>query len=231
MAFDKLLKSLKKIGPSVKEGAQNFIDNITNKPLIDPTATPYDLQKAGRMPIATPTLQPSISKEKYVPRIEVNGKYGNPQVLPPETAQTLLNHFNDIGEATNAAQVLVHPLENTRLPSELARGMKNNFNYGENPELDRTSPKKINKDKTYDTGLMRLNSGTFKEMQDSAFWGNKMIEKGITNYDELESNPELNAAMARLMLEYANWDAQNQKIMSNPNWRRWYAAPKKLRIK
>lgn len=193
-------------------------------------------------PLPTPTAIPTPAPALYSPNITIPGKYGDSYRLPAEKAQVLLNSFNDIGEATNAARVMIHPRENTTTLDEIKRGLKNNFNYGENPELDMTAGTKRNtSDGTYDTGALRMNSGTFNEMQNSNYWNSRMRAKGITNYNELQSNPQKNADMARLRLEYGNWisSVKNPEtdvvtpghISDNPNWRHWYAAPMDLRTK
>lgn len=230
--FDNIIGGIKKWATTPKE----ITIPARNPNLVSPD--PQDW-KAPQPSLAT-NIQPTIAQTKptptpqpepYIPQITVPGKNNEQFTLPPEKAQVLLNSFNDIGEATNAARVMVHPLENTRTRAEIARGLGDNFNYGENPELDMVSPTKLQQNNTYDTGALRVNSGTLNEMLSKPFWRQRLLEKGITNFNELLNDPQKNADAARIRLEYGNWDNEMKKIKQNPNWRHWYAAPLELRTR
>ena len=238
--FDKVIGGIKKWASTPKE----ITIPARNPDLVSPDPQDWKEQQSNlispeppkgwtppKPQIATP-MQPTIAKSSYVPNITVPGKNNEQFTLPPEKAQVLLNSFNDIGEATNAARVMVHPMENTRTQAEIARGLGNNFNIGENPEINMTAPTILQtSNNTYDTGMLRVNSGTLNEMLANPYWKQRLLEKGITNFNELQTDPQKNADAARIRLEYGNWDNEMKKIKHNPNWRHWYAAPKELRIK
>ena len=157
----------------------------------------------------------------YHQNITIPGSQGGTTRVPNDIAQSLMNNFDDIKEATHAATVLHHPLEKTT-------DLNPYPNYGENASFKTGKLEVANNNGTVDRGLMRINSGTFSGMQQDPFWNAKMKAKGITSYDDM-ANTDKNTAMARLILERGNWNSKTQTVKPNPSWGQWFAAPKILR--
>lgn len=194
--------------------------------------------KFGKQPVSNAAAIPPQPKQSliqqqpqqpYVAKIQVPTGQGN-QTLNPQMSQMLLNNFNDIGEATNSARVLLHPNQQTRTQGELNKGLGTSFNRGENPEFKMSNIDVPNNDGSIDRGLFRINSNTFTEMIKDKFWGSVMKNSGIKSWSDMD-NVDKNTRMARLILARANWDSQNNQIMQNPNWSQWYAAPLDLRTR
>jgi len=229
--FDNIIGGIKKWASTPREINIPARNPNQISPLVEDWKAPQpkiatNIQPTIAQAKPTPTPQP----EPYIPQITVPGKEGTNFTLPASKAQVLLNSFNDIGEATNAARVMVHPYEQTFTPKEVQRIGRENWTYGENPELNMKAPTILQTgNNTYDTGALRVNSGTLNEMLSKPVWRQKLLEKGITNFEELQYDPQKNADAARIRLEYGNWDNEMKKIKQNPNWRHWYAAPLELR--
>lgn len=164
-----------------------------------------------------------ITTVPYQPQITIPATHGGTTQVPPHIAQSLLNNFNDIGEATNAAKVLHHPQEQTYMPSEIKRFGTPSVNYGENASFKPVADS-IQSDKSIDRGLMRVNSNTFNGlMKRHPDW---MRQAGVSDFSQM-NDPELNARVARLILLDSNYDSG--QIKKNPSWKRWFAAPLALR--
>lgn len=190
-----------------------------------------NVQGSNNIPSPIPPA-PTASPAPYVPKITVPTDKGD-YAIPPKYSQMLLNSFDDIKEATNSARMLLHPMEMTLSDDEQARirasGQEVYPNRGENPELLDVIDVP-NNDGSIDRGLTRINSATFAEMLGNDYWGRRMGKKGIGNWEDM-NDPQKNIDMARLRLEYGNWDSENQRIKKNPNYMPWYAAPKDLRFR
>lgn len=117
-------------------------------------------------------------------RLSVPGDNGKMVNLPPEIAQQIGNVFDKEGNATAAAQVLVHPNQQTRLPDEIAR-LGENYNRGENPDFTKSNIDIPNPNGSIDRGLFRINDQTFAGMQSRPFWNQAMKNKGITNWNDM----------------------------------------------
>lgn len=157
---------------------------------------------------ANPSPKPSYQQNITIPASHGNGK----TQVPSSIAQVLMNSFGDIGEATNAAQVLHHPADNPYLPGDPET--VNHITYGENGSF-KTIKDTTNDDGSIDRGLMRINSNSFNGMM--ARHPDLANAKGIYNWDDM-NDPQKNADMARL-------------IYNEGGWRRWFAAPRDLRAK
>lgn len=169
-------------------------------------------------PTPTPTSQSWAGHNIQIPDSQGNG---NSQV-PQFAAQALMNAFDDIGEATNAATVLHHPRSQTRTKSEVLR-MGESWNHGENASY-KTVADSTQSDGSIDRGLMRVNSNTFNGlMKRHPGWMSKI---GVSNWEQMK-DPVLNAQVGRLVLLDSNYD--NGKVGRNPSYKRWYAAPLPLR--
>ena len=102
-----------------------------------------------------------------------------------------------------------------------------NWNGGENPQFITadTPTQKINtlqNNGTYDMGLMRNNSGTFKELQGSHKWNTILKNNGITDVSQLD-DPTLSVRYAKILGDYYEQD------LGYPRWFAWFAAPADLR--
>ncbi len=149
--------------------------------------------------------------------------------LPPDIAQQIGNVFEPSKQATAAATVLHHPMQQTRTAPEIKR-LGENRNRGENPEFIRSNIDIPNPNGSIDRGLFRINDQTFNGMMASPFWREAMKNKGITSWADME-DPNKNIEMARLILARGNWDSQKQEMIKDPSWVQWYAAPLSLRQK
>ena len=163
------------------------------------------------------------SSTPYQHNIQIPGSQGGTTTVPPNTAQVLMESFDDIGEATNAATVLHHPRSQTYMPDEIKRFGRESWNHGENASFQPVADSRQT-DGSVDRGLMRINSNTFNGlMKRHPDW---MEEIGATNWDQMK-DPKMNAAVARLVLLDSNYD--NGEMMKDPSYKRWFAAPLKLR--
>ena len=169
-------------------------------------------------PTPTPTPQPWAGHNIQIPDSQGNGSHRVPQFV----AQALMNAFDDIGEATNAATVLHHPRSQTRTKPEVLR-MGESWNHGENASY-KTGADVTQSNGSIDRGLMRVNSNTFNGlMKRHPGWMKKI---GVTSWDQM-NDPVLNAQVGRLVLLDSNYN--KGKVKKNPNYMRWYAAPLPLR--
>lgn len=192
---------------------QEFIPKIAPE-IISPLAT------AAKRVTKVPKV---MATEPYEQNITIPGSQGGTTKIPGSTAQTLMNNFNDIGEATNAAMVLHHPRSQTYTPEEIKTYGRKSINHGENASF-RNIVDATQSDGSIDRGLMRINSNTFNGlMQRHPEW---MAKAGITSWEQM-NDPELNARVARLILLDSNY--KDGQVRSNPSWRRWFAAPLELR--
>lgn len=199
--------------------------------LNQPTPTPTPAPAQASAPMMNPEVM-GISTES--PYIGVPGANGSTQQIPSWLAQILLNSFNDIGEATNSARVLTHPMQTTLNDAELMRIYgripdPRPQNLGENPGFDLRA-RYLQGNGTEDYGLMRNNSGSLAGLLNNPFWANRLAQRGVTSFEQM-NNPQASADAARVLLERGNWDNQNKTIRSNPSWREWYAAPMDLRAR
>jgi len=177
---------------------------------------------------STPIMpNPTVTtpKASYRHNIQIPSSQGEGMTrVPDSAAQALMESFDDIREATNAATVLHHPKEQTRTRNEL-KIMNPNYNRGENARF-KSDTVNVNADGSLDTGLMQINNNTFNDlMQRHPDW---MKAAGIHSYEQMK-DPILNARVGRLILLDSNYDTENKKIKKNPNYIRWYAAPRRLR--
>lgn len=164
------------------------------------------------IPMPTPTPRPVGPANITIPYSQT----GQPHTLKPELTQILLNAFNDIKQATNAAQVLNHPRSQTYTPTEVKRMGRESWNYGENAGFKQSNIDVPNADGSIDRGLFRVNNNTFNGIMADPHWGKLAREKfGIRSWDDM-NDPQKNAYMAKLIYERQGWGA-------------WYAAPLGLR--
>jgi len=211
----------------------------TPKPTATPTPPPRQFVTPKPLPtqgvfntlvtkMVTPTPTPTPTPKPI--RIMIPSSSGKGQTLVPEpAASALMKAFDKYGEATPAATVMHHPMQISGLPSEIAQG-KNNFgNMGENGSFNSEATNIYNADKTIDTGLMQVNSGTFAGMMNDPYWKNALAKRGITDYSQM-TDPFKNAMAAMLVLMRGNYDPQTGSMKEKPrNWRQWYAAPRNMR--
>jgi hypothetical protein len=199
-------------------------------PLADLSATQAQQQAQQPAPMPVPTAQPEVlgAQTPYQHKIPIQTPQGD-GFMPANLAQLLMENFDDIKEATNAARMLTHPTSQTYTPEEIAKLGRESWNNGENPNFE-LSAEMPNPDGTVDRGLMRNNSFTFEDMLQNAYWRNRMRSKGINAYEDMD-DPNKSMAMARLTLERGNWDSEKQRIRPNPSWLQWYAAPLDLRMR
>ena len=175
--------------------------------------------------------------------------------VPNDIAQALGSNLDQYGLATQAAQVLTHPREQTYTPEEVQgfgvarinqankENAKNgkplipvnqdtikqygeNWNGGENPQFitQNTPTQQINTKQangTYDMGLMRDNSGTFKMLQGSHKWNTQLKNAGLTDVSQLDDIAG-SIKFAKILGDY------NESI-GVPRWFSWFAAPLPLR--
>lgn len=175
-------------------------------------------------PTATPTPTPMPTPQQWTGHnIQIPASQGSGMnQVPQYAAQALMNAFDDIGEATNAATVLHHPRSQTRTKSEIKR-MGESWNHGENASY-KTGADATQLDGSIDRGLMRINSNTFNGlMQRHPDWMEKI---GVSSWDQM-NDPVLNAQVGRLVLLDSNY--KKGKVRKNPSYRRWFAAPLGLR--
>lgn len=154
----------------------------------------------------TPTNNSAVN---YQPNITIPySQTGQPYRLPPQIAQPIMNAFNNIHQATPAAQVLNHPVENSVVTGRP--------NYGENAGFKTNNIDVPNNDGSIDRGLFRINSNTFNGIMADPHWGPLARQKfGINNWEDM-NDPQKNAFMAKLIYERQGWGA-------------WFAAPQHLR--
>jgi len=191
------------------QGSRTY--NFTNPNLQQPTASPIPQQTAP-----------------YQHNIEIDTRNGK-QSIPPNLAQLLMEGFDDIGEATNAARVLQHPLSQTYKPNEVEKFGRESWNYGENPNFFSSAPDQQTNG-SWDRGLMRNNSGTFEDLLKNPYWARRLQEAGINNFEDVDELSK-SIALGRITLENSNWDTKNQRISDDPSWDRWFAAPLDLRTR
>lgn len=161
----------------------------------------------------------------YEHNIQIPGSQGGKTRVPSSTAQILMETFDPINEATNAAQVLHHPRSQTYTQSEIKRYGKESWNHGENASFKDVADS-TQSDGSIDRGLMRINSNTFNGLLTRhPDW---MEQIGVNNFEQM-NDPALNAKVAKLVLLDSNYD--NGQIRKNPSWGRWFAAPLPLRTR
>lgn len=161
----------------------------------------------------------------YEHNIDIPGSQGGRTRVPSSTAQVLMEAFDPINEATNAAQVLHHPRSQTYTPKEIKRFGRESWNHGENASFKDVADS-TQTDGSVDRGLMRINSNTFNGLL--ARHPDWMQKIGVNNFEQMK-DPALNAQVARLVLLDSNYD--NGQIRKNPSWARWFAAPLPLRTR
>ncbi|MBU2061866.1 MAG: hypothetical protein KKH44_08485, partial [Bacteroidetes bacterium] len=151
--------------------------------------------------------RPTPKQAPYAPNITIPySQTGEPYQVPENIAQPILNAFNDINQATNAATVLNHP--------PMLSPISGKTTYGENASFKTANIDIPNNDGSIDRGLFRINSNTFNGMLQDPFWGKAMQKYGINNWDDM-MDLQKNAFMARLIYQRQGWGA-------------WVAAPPKL---
>lgn len=172
-------------------------------------------------PSPTPT---AIPKPLLPITIKVPSRGGGEITLPQEASNALFQAFDKYGEATNAAQVLHHPMQVSGTPNEIAQG-KNAFgNTGENPDF-RFDAENKNKDGSLDKGLMQINNTTFNDMMNSDYWRRALARRGVTSFSDM-SDPYKNAMTGMLILMRKNFDPETGSMKPGKrNYQPWYAAP------
>lgn len=220
------------VGPVIRGALRNIGDwfsggkmsnSVQAADLPTPTATP--------MPTPTPT-QPPLPIRIAIPSSSGQGE----TVVPQEYANAIFKAFDPYNEATNAAQVLQHPMQVSGTPAEIAyRDAKhpNGINYwgniGENPGFN---PQAVNTNEngSLDTGLFQINQDTFNGMLASPYWKAALERRGITNYEQMK-NPLQNALTAMLILMRGNFNEPQGTMNPNPSYIQWYGAPRDLRMR
>jgi len=200
---------------SMDEAMQYLKDRGWKETTPTPTPTPLTPE-----PIPTPKRETIKVKSSDNEKGEIE--------LPDEITGHIRDVFESYGLSEEAARVLHHEEGFTNIEDEQERGINKGPNRGENPEFKVSNIDRKNKDGSIDRGLFRINEPTFKEMQSKEFWNSKMKEMGITSYEDMNDGL-LNTRMALLRLMYGNWDNKKKKMINNPSWRYWYAAPQDLR--
>lgn len=199
-------------------------------PGVTPTATPYQVQTAPIRTQYAPTPTPSPYSQRQPLRIAIPSANGEGETIVPEpAASAIYNAFDKYGEATNAAQVLHHPMQISGTPNEVQQGFNHWGNRGENPDF-RSDAVNINRGGSKDTGLFQINSDTFNGMMSNPYWKSAMERRGITSYDQM-NDPYKNALMGMLILMRGNFDPTQGTMNKNPNYSQWYGAPQQLRVR
>ena len=187
------------------DAAYDSLNKSLNKPKESkPVQQPKQTSK--QLPKQNPTPQ-QAKVDNYQPNITIPySQTGQPYRLPNDTAQIVLNAFNDINQATPAATVLNHPPMMSPISGKITHGENASFK----PVVDAT-----NTDGSVDRGLFRINSNTFNGVMAHPFWGKIAREKfGINNWEDM-NDPQKNAFMAKIIYERQGWGA-------------WVAAPPAL---
>lgn len=200
-------------------------------------------------PTPTPTPEPI--------NITIPGNNGEDYRLPNRvnnpanklTAEDLFEVFEPYKLATESAQVLKHPYQQTYSSEEIQRLGKNNYNYGENPDFgtgkgkdEEATMKAPNDDGSFDYGTMRINDQSFNEMLNrSDYWKNAGAKRGINSLEDIKTDTRKNIEAALLMLLDSNYDTYQKEmekqgtsypdLSGKVNWNRWYAAPQELRFR
>lgn len=204
----------------------DFLEKKAFPPIVSPLADGFP-PKAQAQELPADAPPPPFSGHN----IQIPASQGTGMTKVPENiAQLLMENFDDIGEATNAARVLHHPREQTYSPAEIERYGKESWTHGENASFRTGQLDSLQANGTTDRGLMRTNSGTFDGMQANPFWNQAMEKRGITSFDDLIDTAN-NVEMARLILDRGNWDNENGRTKDNPDWTQWFAAPLDLRYR
>lgn len=227
--FQQILNSLKRPASPIGQG-QGLANEIKGLAQWKTEPQTMGAQAPVNTPTPTPTSVPQSAGQQPLPiRIAIPSANGPGEtVVPQDIADILFRVFEPYKQATNAAEVMHHPMQVSGLPEEIARG-KNDFgNRGENPEFNPLAENTWNYDGSVDHGLMQNNSGTFDGMMEQPFWRNAMQKRGINSFEDL-LDPEKSAEMSLLTLMRGNWDRENQTMKENPKWTQWYAAPRRLR--
>jgi len=184
------------------------VNNVISQPM----------QQSRIVARTTPTPNPSHTVN-YQQNITIPySQTGQPYRLQPQLAQTLMNAFGNINQATNAAQVLNHPLQQTYTQAEIRQMGHPSYNYGENAGFGLTNNDAPNPNGSIDRGLFRINSNTFNGIMNDpkyGFWKQAANKFGIRKWDDM-NDPQKNAYMARIIYEMGGWG-------------RWFAAPPQLR--
>lgn len=203
----------------------------------------------------TETSQPIVSgSDKPVIRIKEPEPYTQKIVIPnsqsadkkthvdPQTAQYMMENFDDIGEATRSAQVLHHPYQ------EQVKG----YGYGENASFKESIDAsnegydtplaqneyvgdvkgKDGKWHSVDRGLFRVNSRTFHTLIRSPEYRKQMYDAGIID----RKYPNGRGLDRKEIQKY--WDRMNDNVYNiamariiynfHRGWGGWYAAPKEF---
>ena len=197
------------------------VSGATSSVTPTPTATPI------------PTVSPGAGFKLNIPSDD-----GNVDV-PGNIAQVIGDAFDDIKQATPAAQVLHHPFG--KQVKDEGRGENVGFRTGKPPEgqewWDYNYDKKGNvkmvdnpfsgsQENSEDRGLFRINNKTFytylnskegrKRMKDYGIIDSESLDhltpKKASEYYERMYDPALNAKMARIIFDKQGWGA-------------WFAAP------
>ena len=219
---------------AIRQAVNNIVSLGTIRPqLVRPFSNKRSVQAAQiTRPTSTPfpTPTPAQSQSPAPIRITIPASSGEgTTVVPPKIAQAIFQAFEPYKEATNAAQVLHHPMQVSGTPQEIRRGINWWGNVGENPSF---SPTAINRNKggSVDTGLFQINNNTFNGMAANSFWRQAMARRGITSYEQMK-DPYKNAQMAMLILMRGNFESQQGTMKSTPNYSQWYGAPQQLRTR
>jgi hypothetical protein len=172
-------------------------------------------------------MSPTSAPASTSPNITIPYSQGGQYTLPSALAQVLMNSFNDVGQATNAAQVLNHPLDNPYRRGIDPQSVNHNT-MGENGSFRTSNVDAPNSDGSIDRGLFRVNDRTFNGIMQHPVFSSLARQYGINSWQDME-DPQKNAYMARLILLNSNYNPQTQGFSSHPTWQRWFAAPHDLR--
>lgn len=229
--------SLKDIGAKIKDFLTNFLPKDETVTIYGRNHPSYQQQPSPSLsptPTPTPTPTPDSNYQHHLPvsypgmgevpqSIFYKDRGGNRQSF--NLAQSLMENFDDIKQATAAGEMLAHGHEQTYMPQEIERLGHDNWNYGENPRFEVIADS-LQENGTYDKGLMRMNTGTLDDMLSRDFWKRKLGNRGVSSWEDLD-NPEKSIRAARTRLEYGNWE--DGAITEKPKWFPWYNAPLKRR--
>ena len=192
--------------------------NLNLKQLI-PTPVPTPSPK-GYLPASpiSPPMQTPVPTPAPIQIPSASGK--GITTLPQNLSNSLLTSFDDVGEATRAAQVMHHPPQSQI--KGYGTGENTQFQTGPTP-TDFNSGSIINPftglaEKSEDRGALRINNGTFYDLLRRK--PKTMEALGLTSYRDFDKmyDPELNIRVARIIFDEGGWN-------------RWYGAPSAYKIK
>lgn len=215
-----------------------ILKNIKNR--LFKNSPPQSISAESQQPTTIPTQIP----QPQPINITVPGDNGEDFKMPNRsnnpnnklTAEDLFDVFDKYKLATESAQVLKHPMQQTYTPEEVERIGKESYNRGENPEFSIGEMEASNDDGTFDYGPMRINDSGIEELLGrSDFWKNAGAKRGINSLEDIKNDTKKNLEAALLTLLDSNYETyQNEMktqgtqypdLSGKVNWNRWYAAP------